>query len=503
MIPQQMEAEIARLASAEKWPVGTIATQLCVHHSVVERVIEQRDLLGDRSRRPRLIDPFLPFILETFGKYPRLPASRVYQMVKERGYSGAPDHFRSMVAQIRPPVPAEAYLRLRTLPGEQSQVDWGHFGQIAVGGGMRALFAFVMVLSYSRKLFLRFFLSRAMGAFLRGHAEAFAYFGGVPRTALYDNLKSAVLERVDDAIRFHPTMLELARHYGFQPKPVNVARGNEKGRVERAIRYARSSFFAARSFRDLDDLNEQATTWMREVADARRCPEDPSRTVAEMFAEEQPRLMAVPDNPFPTEERLDVHAGKTPYVRFDRNDYSIPHDHVRRTLLVVASPDTVRVIDGLDVIATHPRSWDVGQQVEAPEHIEGLVAFKRRARRHRGMDHLHHAAPASGDFLRLVAERGGNLGSTVSRLLLLLDAFGADALEAALREAVERTTPSLGAVRHLLDRQRRAMALPPPLSAPICNDPRVRAQLTRPHDLGHYDRLYRSPDHDDSSSPSV
>jgi len=163
--------------------VGTIATHLCVHHSVVERVVEQRDLVGGQPRRPRWIDPYLPLVAERFGKYPRLPASRLFQMVKERGYAGAPDHFRSMVAQIRPPIPAEAYLRLRTLPGEQAQVDWGHFGQVPVDGGMRALFAFVMVLSYSRKLFLRFFLSRAMGAFLRGHAEAFGYFGGVPRTA--------------------------------------------------------------------------------------------------------------------------------------------------------------------------------------------------------------------------------------------------------------------------------------------------------------------------------
>ena len=122
-------------------------------------------------------------------------------------------------------------MRLRTLPGEQGQVDWGHFGRVAVDGGTRGLFAFVMVLAYSRKLFLRFYLSRAMGAFLRGHVEAFAYFQGLPRILLYDNLKSAVLERVDNAIRFHPTMLELAKHCRFEPRPVNPARGNETVRI--------------------------------------------------------------------------------------------------------------------------------------------------------------------------------------------------------------------------------------------------------------------------------
>ena len=112
-----------------------------------------------------------------------------------------------------------------------------------------------MVLSYSRQIFLRFFLDARMENFLRGHVAAFAAWTAVPRVLLYDNLKSAVLERHGEAIHFHPTLLELAAHYHFAPRPVAVARGNEKGRVERAIRYIRESFFAAREFADLDDLN--------------------------------------------------------------------------------------------------------------------------------------------------------------------------------------------------------------------------------------------------------
>jgi transposase len=491
MIPLAIEAEIIRLARAEKWPPGTIASQLCLHHSVVHRVLGQQGMLRGPAERPTLIEPYLPFILEQLAKYPDLAASRLFQMVQARGYSGAADHFRTMVARFRPPKPAEAYLRLRTLPGEQGQVDWGHFGRVAVDGGTRGLFAFVMVLAYSRKLFLR------------GHVEAFAYFQGLPRILLYDNLKSAVLERVDNAIRFHPTMLELAKHCRFEPRPVNPARGNEKGRVERAIRYVRSSFFAARPFSSLEDLNAQALDWMHTVTDARKCPEDPLQTVAQVFTEEQPRLMALPDNPFPTEERVEVHVGKTPYARFDRNDYSIPHSHVRRTLLVVASPSTVRIVDGPEVLATHPRCWGVRKQIEAPEHIQGLVDFKQRARKHRGMDHLHHAVPGCQDFLRLVAERGGNLGATVSRLLHYLDWFGPVPLDAALREATVHATPSLGAVRHLLDRQRRAQGQPPPLSAPISNDPRVRNQRVHVPNLATYDQLRKQPDHDDSTSPST
>jgi transposase len=155
--------------------------------------------------------------------------------------------------------------------------------------------AFVMVLSFSRQIFLRFFLDAQMANFLRGHEAAFGAWQGLPRTLLYDNLKSVVLERQSDAIRFHPTLLEFAAHYRFEPRPVAVARGNEKGRVERAIRYIRDNFFAARQWADLDDLNTQAQAWCQGQAAERPCPEDRSISVREAFAQEQPKLLALPD----------------------------------------------------------------------------------------------------------------------------------------------------------------------------------------------------------------
>src|SRR6266704_2866799 len=270
MIPRALEAEILRLHHSEGWPIGTIATQLRVHHGTVRRVLAQAGVVvAQKTVRASMVEPYLAFIAETLAKYPTLRASRLYTMVRERGYPGAPDHFRAIVA------------RLRTLPGEQAQVDWAHFGKLTIGRAVRPLMAFVMVLSYSRHLFLRFYLGAAMNYFIRGHVEAFAWYNSVPRVVLYDNLKSAVLERVGEAIRFHPTLLELAAHYRFQPRPVAVARGNEKGRVERAIRFAREAFFAARRFRDLDDLNAQALTWCQGEAAERPCPEDRSRRVRE------------------------------------------------------------------------------------------------------------------------------------------------------------------------------------------------------------------------------
>ncbi len=489
MISKEKEAEIIRLFHAEKWKVNTIATQLAIHHSTVHRVLAHAGIVSSNGKsRPCIADPYMPFIVETLTKYPKLPASRVYQMVRERGYRGHGDHFRHIVARVRPRPPAEAFLRLRTLPGEQGQVDWAHFGKITIGRAERRLWAFVMVLSWSRAIFLRFYLSAAMPSFIRGHVDAFAFFEGVPRVLLYDNLKSAVLERIGNAIRFHPTLLELAAHYRFEPRPVAVARGNEKGRVERAIRYVRDSFFAARTWRDLDDLNAQAAAWSAGIAQERRWPEDTSRLVRDVFEEEKGRLLTVPDNAYSTEERVEVEVGKTPYVRFDLNDYSVPHDLNRKTLVVVASLDTVRILDGLDEIATHARSWDRGAQLEHAVHIEALENEKKTARRHRGIQRLARAAPTVEALLARAAERGLNLGSMTARLLVMLQAVTAAELELAIAEAVRRDLPTLGAVRQALDQQRAAAGKPQAVITRFATTKAANVAV-QPHRLDSYDQI--------------
>src|SRR6202021_1094812 len=184
---------------------------------------------GGPPPRPSQIDAYLPFIRQTLEAFPTLTASRLYVMAYGRGYRGSPDHFRHLIAYHRPRPKAEAYLRLRTLPGAEGQVDWAHFGHLEIGRARRPLMAFVMVLSYSRQVFLHFFLDDRMESFLRGHVAAFSAWGGVPRVLLYDNLKSAVLERRGDAIRFHPSLLGFAGHYRYKPPPGAIAGGTKKG----------------------------------------------------------------------------------------------------------------------------------------------------------------------------------------------------------------------------------------------------------------------------------
>ena len=498
-IAPELRAQILRLYQAERWRIGTIASQLHLHRDTVQRVLSAACVMRpDPPLRPSQVDPYLPFIRNTLAKFPTLTASRLHAMVRSRGYTGGPDHFRHLVACHRPRPPAEAYLRLRTLPGEQAQVDWGHFGHIVVGRAKRPLMAFVMVLSYSRRIFLRFFLDAHGATFIRGHAEAFAAFGGCARVVLYDNLKSAVLERRGDAIRFNPVLLEFAGHYRYEPRPVAVARGNEKGRVERAIRYVRDSFFAARVFTDLDDLNAQARLWCEGAASDRRWPEDMTLSVRDAFEAERARLLALPEHDYPLDERVTVTVGKTPYARFDLNDYSVPHTHVRRALSVLADEHRVRILDGAQELASHVRSWDRGQQIERPVHIEALVEHKRAARAHRACDRLAQAAPASVEFLQRAAERGESLRATTSALTGLLDRYGARALQAAMAEALQRGVPHPNAVRLALERAREAAGTPPPVALVLPEHVARRDAPVRAHDLASYDRTENDDGDDDN-----
>jgi transposase len=489
-VSDDLEAKILRYYHVEKWRIGTIAGQLHVHHGTVRRVLLRAGVPpAQQATRPSKIDPYLPFMRETLEHFPTLTASRLYAMTRERGYRGSPDHFRHVVALHRPRKPAEAYLRLTTLPGEMGQVDWGHFGHMQIGRARRALMAFVMVLAWSRQIFLRFFLNARMESFLRGHVAAFEAWNGLPRIILYDNLKSAVLERHGDAIRFHPKLVEFSGHYRYEPRPCAPARGNEKGRVERAIRYVRENFFAARSFADLDDLNAQATAWCNGQAADRICPVARELRVGEAFAQEQPRLIVLPENPFVTDEIMPVSIGKTPYVRFDLNDYSVPHTHVQRTVTVRATPDSIHILDGVELIAEHARSHDRGAQIENPAHLDALVAVKRQAREHRGANRLTNAVPASKELLVRAAAHRSNIGTIIRELLQLLDRFGPVELQAAIEESLANDSPHSHSVRIALERRREARQEPPPVAVIFPEHVREKDAVVHPHRLDTYDAL--------------
>jgi len=376
MISPETRVQIRRYFFAEHWKIGTIAQALDVHPDTVRRAIEVERFQHAEPLRPSMVDPYLPFVRQVLEQHPRLRATRLYHMIRDRGYTGSVEQLRRVVARLRPQ-PREAFLRLQVFPAEQAQVDWAYFGSVMVGRAKRQLSCFVITLSWSRVLYLEFFFDQTTENFLRGHVRAFQDWSGAPRVILYDNLRSAVLERRGDQIHFNPRLLELAAHYHFVPRPCQVRAGNQKGRVERAIRYVRDSFWAGRVFTTLADCNRQALLWRDEVAHQRRWPDDSARSVAQAFAEEQPRLLPLPLHPFNTDRMEEVRSRKTIYVHFDLNDYSIPPEAVGRPLTLVASDTDVRILDGVTEIARHHRSYDRQQSVLDPAHEQALLRTNR------------------------------------------------------------------------------------------------------------------------------
>lgn len=494
MIPQETVVEIRRLFYAEHWKVGTIAEALGVHHETVQKTLATERFHGPRpGERVAATDAFREFLRGTLQRYPRLCATRLYQMVRDRGYTGSVVQLRRVVRTLRPTSP-EAFLRLRKYPGEEAQVDWAYFGTVRVGKAERKLSAFVLTLSYSRALYLEFFFDQGLESFLTGHVNALADLGGVPRVLLTDNLASAVAEREGRFIRFHPRYLELCAHYHCVPRPCAVARGNEKGRVERAVQYIRHSFFAARPFTTLEDFNRKALLWRDEVAHQRPWPGGDHRRVHEAFAEERQRLLPLPVHPFECTRLVPVAGTKTIYVRFDLNDYSIPPEEVGKPLTVAADTRTVRILDGARQVASHVRSWDRHALVEDPAHSAALLRLKKRALGATPSARLISAVPAAETFLQEAVRQHASPGSETRRLLDLLDRYGAQALNDAVEKALSRNTPRASSVQFLLDSAHRSRGRRRPAPLDLSARPELNDIHVTPHDLETYDGLAQHKD---------
>ena len=488
MIDKETRALIRHLFYAEHWKVGTIARQLVLHPETVSIAVETDRFTNTKTLRPSVTDPYAGFIREVLAKYPQLRATRIFQMIRDRGYGGSVVQLRRVVACLRPRH-KEAFLCLRTFAGEQGQVDWAHFGEVPVGQARRKLSCFVITLSYSRGLYLEFFFDQMMESFLRGHDHAFNDWKGVPRVLLYDNLRSAVLERRGDAIHFNPRLLELCAHYHFAPRPCQVRAGNQKGRVERVIRYIRESFFAARPFTTLEDFNRQALAWRDREAHGRPWPGGDHRTVSEAFAEEKPRLLPLPAHRFDSDQIIPVQSRKIIYVRFDLNDYSIPPAAVGRPLMLAASESTVRILDGSQEIARHRRSYDRRQQILDPAHQEELLKEKRKALGSTRGSRLAQAVPESETLLDAAFGRGESAGSQTAQLLNLLDLYGAGELRAAVCEALERKTPRASSVAFILNQRHRSSKRRTPSPVDLSRHPELENLSVTPHSLETYDEL--------------
>ncbi len=484
-VSREMAAEIKRLYFAEHWKRGTIATQLGVHIDVVKRVLGR---LGQPPGTPKpqalLLNPYKPFVDDTLQRYPRLVATRLFDMIRKRGYQGSLRTLRRYVRKVRPQ-PRKAYLDIETLPGEVAEIDWAHVGEIAVQGGYRPLWVFVFLLSHSRALFAELVLSLDAASLRRSLVRAADCFGGCPRAWLFDNAKTVVVERRGSLVRFHSALVDLAAELHVELRVCDPGAPHQKGGVERSIRYLKGRFFAARHIHSVEQGNAQLLEFLQEIAGERPHPRLAGRTVTEVLDEERKRLLPLPDTLPSIEEVRPVAIDAKAFVRLDTNRYSVPTVHASSTLMLATTDAVVRILDGDREIARHRRCWGRKQVIERHEHREQLIAEKRGARTLKGRDRLRVEVPAIEVILERWLDREHNLGSMVARTVKLLDMYGATVLGAAVDEMLERSIVDIGAMAVLCEthRKRRGTRVVPVLELADY----VRDRDVIPHDLGGYD----------------
>jgi transposase len=359
--------------------VAAIARQLGIDRKTVRKYISrglEPPTYGPRPRRQKSTDPFLLYLRERLAAFPGLTAMRLWRELRERGYAGG----KRAVRDIRPEPASPFEVRFETPPGEQAQVDLARFevGFTDEPGVMRIVWLFSMVLGYSRWFWARFVIHQYLQSVLRCHIAALEAIGGAPRDILYDRMRTAVIgEDPDGLVIYNRALLDLARHYGFQPRACRPYRPKTKGKVERPFRYIREDFFLGASFRNLDDLNIQLRQWLDTVAN-RRLHATTQRVVNEAFAEEKSTLKPLPLVPYRTVLKLERRLSHEGMVSVSGNLYSVPDTTRRRVLDVHVFADEIRIFEDGMLIATHDPLEGRDQRRLDPTHRKGLPPRHRR-----------------------------------------------------------------------------------------------------------------------------
>jgi transposase len=479
---------------------GLTVVQIARQLHLGERTVA-RWLATDKFRprqtapRPSKLDPFKPQIVRWLQTHP-YTATQIFLRLREGGYAGGITIVKDYVRQVRPPR-APAFLTLAFAPGQCAQVDWGQFGSINVGHTRRRLSFFVMVLCYSRMLYVEFTVSETMEHFLACHANAFAFFGGVPAKVMVDNLKSAVLKRViGEAPLFNPRYKDFADHFGFTIAPCGVGQPHEKGRAENAVGYVKKNFLSGGELTDFCLVNPAARPWLDTVANV-RIHGTTKRKPLEMFQAERPALIPLPPRPYDVAVCRLVRANSQFRVTLDTNTYSVPAEYAGASLTLKLYPDHLCLYHQDKLIARHVRCYDRHQDFEDPDHPRALLQQRRRARDQKLLLRLLSLTPKAEAFYQGLAQRRLNVLHHVRKIVALSEIYGPEQTARAIEDALEFQAFRCEYIANLLEQRQRLLPEPGALHLTRRQD-LLDLELPEPN-LGLYDLAPDPPADPDSA----
>jgi transposase len=485
-------AEVLRLGLIEGVSVRQIAKRLSISRKTVRKTLGLHNPPPPKpaAARGSLLDAYETPLRAILDDVPDILAPAVLERLRPLGYTGGVTILRARLRELRVGRRSpEAFLTLQFAPGEAMQVDWADFG-FALPGVPRRVSAFVAVLCHSRMLYIEFTVSQSMGSFLRCMEHCLAFFDGTTAIDIFDNMKTVVLSHTATATTFNPKFLEYARARGFGVRACNVRRGNEKGRVERPIGFIRARFWPGRRFRDLLDLNVQATAWRDDFANG-RVHEVTGKVPALVFAnEEKSKLRPLPVTPFNTDDVDSTSVTKMFRVSFDRNTYSVPWRLVSQHVLVRADDHTVGVFVEKKQVAVHPRSWGIGEDIQHSSHEQKLLEHKPRAAAGSLPPALALLDETGRRYFKLLAAGSRSIRRETLRLVLLVELFGAGVTASAIDEVMQTGHVGAEYVEYVLRHRRGLVPQPAPLRLGV---PELDAISLPEPDLSIYDNLPPTP----------
>jgi transposase len=482
MIDKRTVFEIHRLKNMQ-FSIRQIARQLGLNRETVKKYIEQPDITcRKRPGRMSKLDPYRDLIRQMINDYPQIKAPVVLQHIRVKGFTGEITIVRDYLKQIRQDK-KQAFIRFESRPGEQFQIDWGHFGSLTYGKSSRKLYALAVIESHSRMLFVVFTHSQNQATLHRCLVAAFLYFGGTPGELVVDNMVTAVIERVGSMIRFNEAFLDFLRHFGITPKACNVRAPHEKGKVENSIRYLRNNFWPLRKFADLDDVNHQVLAWL-DITANQRVHQTTGEKPADRFVKDA--LNPLPD-PLPDYRETDsLTVYKDFGVRFDANVYTVPPRLVGKSVTLKADSRTISIYYKEKKVATHTRKWEKGLRIDLPAHTEQVRKLRKRILMDRQMMVFMSLGQEAVDYLEKLTDASQPLKKTVAQLLQLQDKYGASSLIYALRKALAHKLYGSEYVENILHQEMTPVVHHRPVA--LKNEDLNQIRLPQPN-LAEYDAL--------------